>query len=51
MGFGLSVLLAVSVIAGLAIRRAPHPVSLPIGWGEGGRRPGEGIPAGIRRLF
>ncbi len=50
MGFGLSVLLAVSVIAGLAIRRAPHPVSLPIGWGEGGRRPGEGIPAGIRRL-
>ena len=23
----------------------PHPVPLPIRWGEGGRRPGEGFPA------
>ena len=22
---------------------APHPFPLPIGWGEGGRRPGEGL--------
>ena len=23
-------------------RKAPHPSPLPIGWGEGGQRPGEG---------
>lgn len=28
---------------GLFERFAPHPVPLPIGWGEGGRRPGEGF--------
>ena len=26
--------------------RAPHPFPLPIGWGEGGRRPGEGLVHG-----
>jgi D-galactarolactone cycloisomerase len=28
---------------GNEFRIAPHPVPLPIGWGEGGRRPGEGL--------
>ena len=33
---------------------APHPVPLPIGWGEGGQRPGEGFllcMTGFRLLF
>jgi hypothetical protein len=56
IGFGLGVLLAVSVAATLVIRRAPHPVALPSrtsAWhrrGEGGRRPGEGILDEFRRL-
>jgi hypothetical protein len=29
--------------------KAPHPVPLPIGWGEGGRRPGEGLAWPIHR--
>jgi Ca-activated chloride channel family protein len=29
--------------------KAPHPVPLPIGWGEGGRRPGEGEAAALPR--
>ena len=24
-------------------KSSPHPVPLPIGWGEGGWRPGEGL--------
>ena len=51
IGFGLSALLAVSVGAILLVRRAPHPVPLPIGWGEGGRRPGEGNTVKFRRLI
>ena len=51
IGFGLSVLLAASVCATFMVRRAPHPVPLPIGWGEGGRRPGEGITIKFRRLI
>jgi len=51
IGFGLSVLLAVSVAAAFVIRRAPHPVPLPIGWGEGGRRPGEEILDKFRRFI
>ena len=33
------------------LRPAPHPVPLPIGWGEGGRRPGEGLVATLRNHF
>jgi hypothetical protein len=32
-------------------RAAPHPSPLPIGWGEGGRRSGEGLPASLPEII
>ncbi|TAK94238.1 MAG: helicase, partial [Verrucomicrobia bacterium] len=31
------------------VRPTPHPDPLPIGWGEGGRRPGEGLACAVLR--
>src|SRR5688572_12717648 len=31
------------LVAIIHFRNAPHPFPLPIRWGEGGRRPGEGF--------
>ena len=33
----------------LSERRTPHPVPLPVGRGEGGRRPGEGLSCSVLR--
>jgi len=37
-------------VSGEPLVGAPSPCPLPIGWGEGGRRPGEGIRAEPRKL-
>jgi alpha-galactosidase len=42
--------LFVSVL-GNNFRAAPHPVPLPIGWGEGGRRSGEGCTAFLSEII